>query len=568
VPIRDRISSVIREAVATFDGVPGDQLDALADVDYGRDDAHGDLTTPVAMRVRKFVGGGNPREIGEKIAAALHAANDQLDGAIDRVEVAGPGFLNIYLGRRYWQSLVQRILIEGRRYGRSNVGKRRKVQIEFASANPTGPLSVAHGRQAAIGDVLANILKFIGFDVATEYWLNDCGNQINRLGESVWVRYCQALGDTSARIPKDGYHGTYIIEMGHDLAAKQGRHYMDMPRAEAIDTLGRFAVSTILRQILADFQRFGIEHDRVFSQREFEAEGHVERLLDRMKQAGLAYEQDGAVWIRTTDHGDSKDRVLVKSDGSWAYRLSDVAYHEDKFDRGFDQIIDMLGPDHHGHIITMQSAMKALGHPVDGVRFLVVQHCTILRDGIPVKMSTRAGQLITLDEVIEDVGVDVARFFFLTLKTDSHLNFDLELAKQQSLDNPVYYIQYAHARIASILRKAEETGRLDPSEMTQEVYAGGSPEDLDALEDRDLALARKLGRLGAVLEKAGLELEPHRLTNYLHEVAGDFQNYYHHCPVIGDDERLTRARLRLVSAVRVVLGNALHLLGVHIPETM
>jgi arginyl-tRNA synthetase len=558
---------VIRDAIAEFDGVPEDRLDVLSTVDYGRDEVHGDLTTPVAMRVRPFVG-GNPRDIAQTIARAIDAATDRLDGAVDRVEIAGPGFLNLYFARRYWQSLIERILIEGHRFGRSDVGGRKKVQIEFASANPTGPLSVAHGRQAAVGDVLANIMRFIGFDVSTEYWLNDCGNQINRLGESLWVRYREALGDGSADIPKDGYQGTYMIEMGHDLAAKQGRHYMDVTADEAIDVLGRFAAGTILRQILDDFKRFGIEHDRVFSQREFEAEGHVERLLDRMKHAGLAYGEDGALWIKTTDYGDPKDRVLVKSDGSWAYRLSDIAYHEDKFERGFEMIIDMLGPDHHGHIITMQSAMKALGHPVESVRFLVVQHCAVLRDGVEVKMSTRRGELITLDEVIEEVGVDVARFFFLTLKTDSHLNFDLELAKQQSLDNPVYYIQYAHARIASILRKAEETGRLDPSELAQEVYAGGSPEDLEALQDRDLALARKLGRFGSVLEKAGLELEPHRVTNYLHDVAGEFQSYYHECPVISDDERLTRARLRLVSAVRVVLGNALHLLGVHIPEAM
>jgi len=424
------------------------------------------------------------------------------------------------------------------------------------------------GRQAALGDVLANIMKFVGFDVSTEYWVNDCGNQINKLGESLYVRYRQALGDKGVEFPGDGYKGDYVVELGRDLAAKQGRAYADLPREEAIETLGRLAADSILQTIRTDFRRFGIEHETVFSQRRFEAEGHVEHLLERMHDAGLTYEQDGAVWVKTSEHGDDKDRVLVKSDGSWAYRLSDIAYHEDKFERGFEQVINLLGPDHHGHIQTMQAAMHALGHDVSAVQFLIVQHCTIIRGGEKVKMSTRAGEMITLDEVIDDVGVDVARFFFLTRKTDSHLDFDLELAKRESLDNPVYYVQYAHPRIASILRKAQDTGRVGPGDVTRGVFTGGADANLSVLEDRDVALAAKLGRFGAVLEKAGLEHEPHRLTNYLQELAAEFHNYYTQCPVIGDDDALTRARLCLVSAVRVVLGNALHLLGVHIPETM
>ena len=564
--VQQQISDAIREAIKDSPGIETAQLDELCAVEHGRE-GHGDFVTPVAMRLAKLTK-RNPREIAEEIAGAIRAAGEQLGGAIGRVEVAGPGFINIFLARACWTALIRQVLADGPRYGRSDVGKSRKVQIEFASANPTGPLSVAHGRQAALGDVLTNILKFVGFDVTAEYWVNDCGNQILKLGESVRARYLQALGDKSAVFPEDGYKGDYITEMGADLAAKEGGKYADMPNDEAIDALGRLAADNILRQILADFKRFGTEHTSVFSQREFESEGHVERLLERMQQMGLTYEEDDAVWMKTDEHGDDKPRVLVKSDGAWAYRLSDIAYHEGKFERGFEQVINLLGPDHHGHIVTMQAAMSALGHDVSALRFLIVQHCTIIREGEKIKMSTRAGQMITLDEVINDVGVDVARFFFLIRKTDSHLDFDLELAKQQSLDNPVYYVQYAHARIASMMRKAEEKGCISSGDITRGVYAGASADDLDALEDRDLELAAKLARFGQVVESAGLELEPHRLANYLQELAAEFHNYYAQCTVVGDDERLTRARLSLISAVRVVLGNALHLLGVHIPETM
>jgi arginyl-tRNA synthetase len=565
VPIREKISAVICNAIRNLPGVDPAELESLCLVDYGSS-GRGDLTSPVAMRLAKPLR-RNPRELAELVAQALRDANDGLRNVIERVEVAGPGFINITLVRRYWVDLLRRILSDGPRYGRSDIGRRHKVQIEFASANPTGPLSVAHGRQAALGDVLANIMRFVGFEVATEYWVNDCGNQINKLGESVLARYLQALREP-AEFPEDGYRGEYITDMGKDLAAKEGRTYAEMPREEAIQTLGRYAADSILRDIVADFRRFGLEHDTLFSQRAFEAGGHVERLLDRMKALGLTYEADGAVWMKTSEHGDEKDRVLIKSDGLWAYRLSDIAYHENKFERGFETVIDMFGPDHHGHIITMRAAMDALGHDSSVVRPMIVQHCTILRQGEKIKMSTRAGEMITLDEVINEVGVDVARFFFVTRKTDSHLDFDLELAKKQSLDNPVYYVQYAHARIASIMRKAGDLALLGPNDITRGVYTGGTEADLEALGERDLALAAKLGQFSAVLEKAGVELEPHRLTLYLQELAAEFHNYYTHCPVIGDDERLTKARLLLVSAVRVVLRNALHLLGVHIPEAM
>jgi len=567
VRIRNKISDIIRETVKSIPGVDPAELDVLALVEFGRDSAHGDLTTPVAMRLAKKTR-ENPRKLAEHIAASIRDAGESLAGSVERVEVAGPGFINVFLSRACWLDLVRRILAEGPRYGRSNVGNRRRVQLEFASANPTGPLSVAHGRQAALGGVLANILECIGFDVSTEYWVNDCGNQILKLGESVYVRYMQQIGRKAGEFPGDGYKGEYIKEMAHDVAAREGAKYADMPRDEAVRELGRLAADAILAQIIADFKRFGLEYTSVFSQRRFESEGHIERLLERMRGLGLAYEDDGAVWLRAEDHGDSKNRVLVKSDGTWAYRLSDIAYHESKFDRGFERVVDMLGPDHHGHIQTMQAAMTALGHDVSAVRFVVVQHCTIIRGGEKIKMSTRAGELITLDEVINEVGVDVARFFFLTRKTDSHLDFDLELARKQSLDNPVYYVQYAHARIASIMRKAVEAGRLEAADVTHGVCSANGGDELEALEDRDIALAAKLGRFGAVLEEAGVELEPHRLTNYLQELAAEFHNFYTQCTVIGDDERLTRARLRLVGAVKVVLGNALHLLGVHIPEEM
>ena len=541
-------------------------LDELSAVDFGRE-GHGDLTTPVALRIGKLTH-ANPRAIAEQIAAALRSASGPLAGMIGRVEIAGPGFINIHLARAYWPTLIHDVLAEGPRYGRSGVGRSRKALLEFASANPTGPLTVASARQAALGDVLARILRYIGFDVATEYWVNDAGNQVQKLGESLLVRYLQALGDSSIEFPEDGYHGDYVVEMGRAIAAEEGRRYAEMPRDQAISELGQLATARILKSILADMERFGAAYTSIFSQRQFESGDNIQRLIDRMKQKGLTYEKDGAIWMKTQEHGDPEDRVLVKADGAWAYRLSDIAYHESKFERGFEWVIDLLGPDHHGHIITMQAAMKALGHPVQTVQFLIVQYCTILRGAEKVKMGKRTGAIITLDEVIDQVGVDVTRFFFLTRKTDSHLDFDLELATKQSLDNPVYYIQYAHARIASIIRKAQEKGAAGPADFTDGVYTSGTREDLAALEDRDLALAAKLGQFQAVLEKAGLDLAPHLLTNYLQELAAEFHNFYTQCTVIGDDKRLTRARLQLVSAVRIVLRNALHLLGVNIPEMM
>lgn len=564
MPIRKDISKIISGAIAAIPGVDPALLDELSAVDYARE-GHGDLTTPVAMRVAKMLR-ENPRKHADAIAGAIRSANEQLGGAIESVEVAGPGFINIKLARPYWLKLIKTINSEGPRYGRSTIGAQKKVQLEFASANPTGPLSVAHGRQAALGDVLARIMDFIGFDVTTEYWINDCGNQINVLGASLYARYMQALGDVNEEFPENGYRGEYVTEMGRELAAQVDRKYASMPREQAMAELGRYAADAILAQILADFKRFGLEHKSLFSQRKFEGEGHVERLVERMKQLGLAYEKEGALWMRTTDFGDAQDRVLIKSDGLWAYRLSDITYHEDKFARGFRLIIDMLGPDHHGHIITMQAAMRALGHDPGNVRFLVVQHCTIIRDGKKIKMSTRAGEMVTLEEVVNEVGVDVARFFFLTRKTDSHLDFDLELAKKQSLDNPVYYVQYAHARIASIMRKAEDAGIVTGCSGARDTCGGAA--SLEPLVERDLALAAALGRFPAVLEGAGVELEPHRLTNYLQELAAEFHNYYAQCTVVGEDKALSLARLELVSAVRVVLRNALHLLGVHIPDIM
>lgn len=554
VNIKDQVSGAIAGYLNTIPELDKSQVSELSAVDYGRV-GHGDLTTPVAMRLAKMLH-ANPKKFADEVANAITAAKIP---AVEKVEAAGPGFLNIYLDKKYWLALIKQINAEGASYGRSDFGKKKKVQLEFASANPTGPLSVAHGRQAAIGDVLGRIMSFIGYDVTTEYWINDCGNQINKLGESVYVRYLQQLGK-EAELPENGYRGEYIIDMAKELLAKDGAKYADMPKKQAIAELGLWAGSTIFQQCLDDFKRFGLQHSSLFSQRKFEAEGHVERLVERMKKDGLAYEKEGALWMKTSAFGDDEDRVLIKSDGLWAYRLSDIAYHEDKFKRGFEQIIDLLGPDHHGHIITMYAALKALGHDTSGLKFLIVQHCTIIREGKKVKMSTRAGELITLEEVIRDVGVDVARFFFLTRKNDSHLDFDLELAKKQSSDNPVYYIQYAHARIASIMRKAAETGRMPKGTV--------SLESLDVLGEHDLALAAQLGRFPSVLEKAAVELEPHRLTNYLQELAAEFHTFYTQCPVVSDDEKLTRARLELVLAVKAVLSNALNLLGVNIPDVM
>jgi len=520
-----------------------------------KDRRFGDLATNMAFFLSKKAG-KSPREIALGIQERLYGQ----DARLAKVETAGPGFLNFSLAPSFWQEGVLDILAQGLEYGAVDVGKQRKVQVEFVSANPTGPLHIGHGRGAALGDSLARILRFMGHDVTTEYYLNDAGRQMRLLGASVWARYRQLCG-LDHDFPEDGYKGEYIQTLAQDLLDRDGHALLDMAEQNALDFCREFAVGAILNGIRLDLEAFRVEHQNWFSESALIREGAVERMLDRLQNDGLAYLQDGALWFASSRLGDDKDRVLRKSDGSLTYLASDIAYHADKFARGFDLVVDIWGADHHGYVARMKAAAQALGRDSDDLQVILVQLVNLLRGGAQIAMSTRAGEFETLADVCAEVGADAARFIFLSRKSDSHLDFDLELVKRQSMDNPVYYVQYAHARIHSLLRKAEAEC-IVPEDPDVRVLAGlNSEEDLDVLKTLD--------QFPDILVSAATNLSPHHVGHYLLDLAGKLHRYYTTHPVLAAGSvELTQARLTLCRAVAQILRNGLGLLGVQAPEKM
>jgi arginyl-tRNA synthetase len=445
-------------------------------------------------------------------------------------------------------------------YGRCDLGKGRRIQIEFVSSNPTGPLHVGHGRGGAVGDSTANILSFCGYDVQREYYINDSGRQIQTLGISVYLRGKELLGQ-AVDFPDTCYQGDYIRDLAKSLLQREGRAVFEQPEAEAVLPCARFAAEAIIDGMRADLMDFGVTFDRWFSEQSLYDSGKVESDLRHFKKLGLIYERDGALWFRTSDYGDEKDRVVVRQNGQTTYFASDISYHKDKFDRGFHTVIDVWGADHHGYIPRMKAAVEASGYGRDQFGVLLVQLVNLLRAGQPVAMSTRAGEFVTLADVVKEVGRDAARFLFLTRHYDSPLDFDLALAKKKTNDNPVYYVQYVHARISSIHRKVEVDG-YDVS--------GFAPSDLSVLKTpEDIALIKALARYPEVVETAGALMEPHRITYYLTTLAAAFHTYYNRHRVLrADDRKLTRARLYLITAVQTVIRNGLALLGVSAPDAM
>jgi len=538
--------------------------DALA-VESPERTEHGDVSSSIAMRLARPLG-RKPRELADVLCTELGHSDHPFARFIARSEVAGPGFVNIFLAPAYFHEVIRQAHAAGDDYGRSDVGNGLKVNIEFCSTNPTGPLTVAHARQVAVGDTLASLMAFAGYQASREYYLNDCGHQVTVLARSVLARYAQALG-RRVPFPEDGYQGDYITELGAQFAREHGGRYLEAPEEESLSAVRAFALEEMLKIIREDLRLFGVVYDTWFSEGAFRATGAVERIVERLRAAGLTEERDNAVWLKTTKLGDEKDRVLVKSDGSFTYRTPDIAYHENKFERGFQMLIDIFGPDHHQEAKEVAMALSALGHNADAVRVLTVQYCTLYRGQEKLKMSTRAGQFITLRELVDDVGKDAARFFLINLRTNSHLNFDLELAKKQSLDNPVYYIQYVSARIASVIRKAREESGLPAEEFVGGLYAPCEV-DLAPLEARDLHLAAWIARFGNEIERAAASLEVHRLCSFMQGFAEQFHSYYTQCRIIGPDVALMRARLYLVSAARIVLRNGLRILGIDAPEQM
>ncbi|HJQ85096.1 MAG TPA: arginine--tRNA ligase [Candidatus Binatia bacterium] len=520
-------------------------------VEVPSDPKYGDLSTNAALVLARAEG-RPPRAIAETLVAHL-ATVTPAGWLVGPPEIAGPGFVNFRLAPAFWQARLQEALAQGEAYGRSDAGDGRRVQVEFVSANPTGPLTVGHGRNAVIGDTLARLLAAIGWTVEREYYFNNAGRQMSVLAASVRARYLELLGREAA-FPEDGYQGEYIRDIARDLVARHGDALADAP---ALDPFRAAAEQAIFAVIRATQERLGIVFDRYFGEDSLYRSGAIQRTLDALDSRGLIVRRDGAVWLRAEATGLDQDRVVVKSSGEPAYRLPDIAYHLDKLARGYDLVVDVLGADHIAEHREVAAAVRALGHDPGRIRPVIYQFVTLTRHGEQVKMSTRRAEYVTLDELLDEVGVDAARFFFLMRKSDSHLEFDLDLAKQQSTDNPVFYVQYGHARIASVFRQAAEAG-VEPL---------ASP-DLSPLGEPEVELLRVLATWPDVVEAAARDLEPHRVVFYALELAGAFHRYYNRHRILTEDGGLTQARLALVRAVQQVLRAALGLAGVAAPERM
>ena len=523
-----------------------------------RERKFGDYSANVAM----LLAGAakvKPRDLAEALATDLRAAPGQDGGAsqFERVEVAGPGFLNVTFAPGFWHGILADVQAAGAAYGASNVGQGQKVQVEYVSANPTGPLHIGHGRGAALGDSLARLLKKTGHQVECEYYVNDAGRQMRILGDSVWLRLRQLAGQDVPDL-EDFYRGDYI----KDIAARVHGQYPDileMPEDQALDICFGEAVDEILAGIKKDLADFRVGHDVWFSEKSLVEAGRIDETFADLKARDLAFEQDGALWFRSTNFGDDKDRVLRKSSGELTYFASDIAYHHDKFKRGFARVIDIWGADHHGYVARMQGAVEALGRK-GALQVILVQLVSLLKDGEQVAMSTRAGKFETLSDVVAYVGADAARFLFLSRKSDSQLEFDLELVRKKSMDNPVFYVQYAHARIHSMLRKAAEAG-ITPAAPGVDAYAHLAGED-------DLELCRTLERFPDVVAQAAELLAPHQVSAYLSELASALHRYYSKHHVLSAGPQIAAARLLLLSCVAQTLAAGLDLLGVDAPERM
>ena len=525
-----------------------------------RREGHGDLSTNLALLVARETG-AKGRDVAEKIAAALRADPGVCPALCEKIEIAGGGFINLFLSPGALHAQLALLLKNPDRYGSSARANPPKILIEFVSANPTGPLTVAHGRQAAVGDSLARIMAMAGFGVTREYYLNDRGKQIRLLGASARQRYLELFGQTAV-IPEDGYRGEYMRGIAERAKAAEGDRWLAAGEEKAVSFFSKFAADDILKGIVRDIDEFHVRFDHWTSETEFSATEKIEECLWFLRAKGLIHDRDGAVWFESTKFWDDKDRVLVKSDGQRTYFTPDIAYHRDKFQRGFDRVIDLWGPDHHGYIPRMKAAVKALGYAEEQFTPLIVQLTTLFRGKEKLSMSTRAGEFVTLRELMDEVGVDAARYFFARMRTDSHLNFDLALAAKRSNDNPVYYVQYVHARICSIFKRL-------PEKLPGFVLPPWSAASLALLKEREeLDLIGLISDYPLAVARSAEALEPNAICNYLEGLASSFHQCYTKHTVISDDKALTTARLALAEGVRCVVRSGLGLLGVSAPEEM
>ena len=551
--VRNIAESVIRAGIKRKLAEWGPIPEVSVAVEIPRVEAHGDFSTNAALQLAKPLG-RKPREVAQELAAAIREADEK--GRFRELTVAGPGFINIVLSDDAWRDVLATALEMGERFGSSDAGGGEKVLLEFVSANPTGPLHVGHGRGAAVGDALARLLAFTGFRVVTEYYVNDVGNQMDNLGRSLFARYLQACG-REASLPEDGYRGDYLAAMARKLAAEVGDRFADSGDEDALPAFRKIACDRILEGIRKDLEAFKVRFDGWFREETLHG-GAVAGAVSELRARGQLYEAEGAVYFRSEAHGDEKDRVLVRSDGRTTYFAADVAYHRDKYRRAFDRMIDVWGADHHGYAPRLAAALQGLGEDPGRLEILLVQFVTLVRDGKAVQMSTRSGEFTTLREVLDEVGIDAARFFYLLRSFHSHLDFDLTLARTRSSENPVYYIQYVHARICSIFREAEERGTA---------VADRPPLAALTLPD-EVGLMKKLARFPDVVSEAARLREPHRIPFYLLELAREFHAFYHNHRFLGEAPERTQGRLALARAVRDVVATGLSLIGVSAPERM
>lgn len=518
-----------------------------------KDKTHGDYSTNMAMQLAR-VAKKAPRQIAEEIVAHF----DKGKASIEKLDIAGPGFINFYMNNQYLTKLIPSVLEAGEAYGETNIGNGERVQVEFVSANPTGDLHLGHARGAAVGDSLCNVLSKAGYDVSREYYINDAGNQINNLALSVEVRYFEALG-LKKPMPEDGYRGEDIIAIGKRLAEECGDRFVNEEESERLAFFREYGLKYELEKLRKDLENFRVPFDVWYSETSLYQNGKIDKALEALREKGHVYEEDGATWFRSTTFGDDKDRVLIKKDGTYTYLLPDIAYHKDKLDRGFDKLINVWGADHHGYIPRMKAAIEALGYEKGTLEVEIIQLVHLYKNGEKMKMSKRTGKAVTMRDLIEEVGLDAVRYFFAMRSADTHMDFDLDLAVSTSNENPVYYAQYAHARICSMLRQGEEQGLKPAADL-----------DFSHIQsEKEYDLLKTIGGFPEAVAEAAEKRIPHRVTNYIYDLASALHSFYNAEKVIDpENEEKSRARLALMKATQITLNNALQLIGVSAPEKM
>lgn len=549
--VQDKLKQEIKDTVVKAGLAAEEQIPDVI-LEIPKEKAHGDYSTNMAMQLAR-VAKKAPRMIAEELIAHF----DSSKASIEKIEIAGPGFINFYMNNSYLTDLIPAVLEAGDQYGETTVGNSQKIQVEFVSANPTGDLHLGHARGAAVGDSLCNILDKAGYDVSREYYINDAGNQINNLALSVEARYFQALG-LEKEMPADGYHGEDIIGMGKKLADEYGDKYVHADEKERFDFFREYGLKYEMAKLKQDLEDFRVPFDVWYSETSLYNNGKIDTALQALKDNGHIYEEEGATWFRSTVFGDDKDRVLIKNDGSYTYLTPDIAYHKDKLERGFEKLINIWGADHHGYIPRMKAAIQALGYDREALEVEIIQLVHLYKNGEKMKMSKRTGKAVTMRDLVEEVGLDATRYFFAMRSADTHLDFDLDLAVSQSNENPVYYAQYAHARISSILRQGEEQGMSAEAADYSLIQA-----------EKEIDVLKKIGEFPQAVGEAAQKRMPHRITNYIYELASSFHSFYNAEKVLdAENPERTKARLALIKAVQTTLKNALKLIGVSAPEKM